>query len=157
MLRAVAILMIAALAAAGKTSERHVPWEQIPSDLVGQQVRVVRSANGSVSGRLVRVETQGLVVESRGAERSLSKGEVIRIETTRRKSAKWAIIGAAIGAGATAPLLAIADISRRNEGGINSGRNLGIAAAIVAAAGAAGYFAGRGADTDRTVIHVVTK
>lgn len=136
-----------------KTIEQSLTWEQLPAALAGEKVRVTLTSMGEVSGRLVRIEAAGLVLE----KRTVPRADVRRIETTRRKAPKWSLIGAAIGVGAAMPLLVWAEALRRNEGGINSGKIVGATVGIAALAGVAGYFAGRAADVDRSVILVVTK
>lgn len=152
------MLLSGAAAAQGKTVEQRLRWEELPAaELAGRPARVWLRAKekGSVSGVLVRVEPAGMVIGRRGKEQLLARSEVDRFQVSRRKRAKWSLIGAAIGAGAATPLLAIAEIFRRNEGGINSGKIVAGTAAVVGLAGLAGYLAGRGADVDHTVIHVV--
>jgi hypothetical protein len=152
-----AALLLLTVPAPAKTIEQRLRWEQLPPELAGQRVKVARAANRDVSGRLVRLEPSGLVLEGRSAERVIARAEVVSIESSRRARSKWRIIGVAIGVGAAMPLLAIAEIGRKNEGGSYAGRNSAIAGGLVAAAGVAGYFAGRSADTDRTVIHILSQ
>lgn len=114
-MRLMAVIMIAALSAPAGTIEQRLPWAQIPAGIAGQKVKVA-VAKGTVSGRLVRIAPEGLVVQGRRGERLVPRGEVTRIEATRRKPPKWAYLGAAIGAGASAPSPPRPQFRRRARG-----------------------------------------
>ena len=141
--------------AQAKTVEQNLRWEQLPQSLTGQEVQVSLLPKGRVSGTLLRIEPAALIVNRRGKEESLNAAGITVIKATKRKRAKWSIIGAAIGAGAATPLLVIATIIQRTEGGVNGSKVIGATAAIVGVAGFVGFLAGASADVDRTVIHVV--
>lgn len=153
-LRLAAALALFVVPVSAKTIERQLRWDQLSAELAGQRVEVDLVSKGRVNGRLLRVEDAGLIVQSRRGEQLVPRQDIFLIETRRRKGPKWSLIGAGIGVGATLPLLVVADILRKNEGGVNSGKVEAAAAGIVAAAGIAGYFAGRAADVDRVLIRI---
>ena len=134
-----------------RTRETRVSWDQLPQSVQGKQVRVELAGKGVLKGKLARIRPDGLEIQRGSSQRDVARSNVARILSSERKRVKWRIIGTAIGAGAASPLLAYSEALRRNEGGIYSNRNTGIAAAIMAGAAALGFAAGRAADTDTEV------
>jgi hypothetical protein len=150
LLRAVTILLAAAILHA-RPIEQRLRWDQLPAaDMTGRKLRVTTSTGRETSGRLLRIDADALVF----AKATIPRSSVSRIRYAVTRRTRWQAIGAAIGAGATVPVVALAASWRRNEGGIYANRNLGIAIGLMGGATAAGYFAGRSADTDTITIFV---
>ncbi len=138
-----------------KTIEQRLAWSALPPDLAGKKVKVETAAGRGQAGTVVQVTADGLTLSGkRGSARTVARGDIQSIEWRTRKKAKWSIAGAAIGAAPGVFTTWFAVVMKRNEGGIYSDRNIGIAAGILGAGAALGALAGHAADADRHVIRI---
>jgi len=144
-----ALLLV--LPAQSRTTERQVGWDELPAAIPADaRVRLIDSKGTAVSGRLVRIEPEAILLDK---DRRVRKANIAKIETRGGpRGAKWQVIGAAIGAAAASPLVGYAVVLKRNEGGIHSNALVGAAVGIMAGAALLGFLVGRGADENRIVI-----
>lgn len=141
-----------------KETEVRLPWEQLPSSLTGQDVTVVQTDHKRIKGRLIRIEADRLVVESRGGERSVTRTNTERIETMKRgQHVRGRAIWTSVGAGVGIVVIGVAATYKHNENGSNSDAIVGAAAGVAGVTTLAGYLIGRESDTDRNVIVLVAK
>ena len=151
----IAVLLAGSLSA--KNIEQRLPWQNLPQSLVGQKVEVLQTDNKKVSGRLIRIEADGLVLERRKGPVTIARANASRLETSTRTRTRGRIIGTAVGASLGIVLTSIAAKYRNNEGGSTADALVGAAVGIAVGGAVAGYFAGQASDADHTIIHITPK
>lgn len=155
LLTAILLHAVCLVPADAKTFEQRLAWSALPSDLTGKKVKVETAAGRAEAGTIVQVTADGLTLSGkRGSSRTVARSAVRLIEWRARKRAKWSIAGAAIGAAPGAFVTWFAVVMKRNEGGIYSDRNIGIAAGIMGAGAVLGALAGHAADADHHLIRI---
>jgi uncharacterized protein YcfJ len=148
--------LVSASALYGKDIQVKLRWQDLPKNLEGQRIRVIQTGQKSISGVLVSIEPNQLVLETRAGKSKIARPDVATIETRKKLvQTRHRIIGTAIGAGVGVLLLATVAAYAHNEGGVNSDALVGAAGAIAAGTTALGYWAGQESDSQRTIIQLV--
>lgn len=150
----ITVFLLLTAATEAKTFKTSLTWSALPSDLVGRKVKVELANGRPQSGVVEKVDASGITLTHRKGSRAIARADVSALEWTTRKSPKWSIIGAAAGAAPGIVLTGVAVILDRNEGGIYGGRNIAIAAGILAGGAIAGALSGWSADVDRHIITI---
>ena len=150
---AIALLIIQATPA--KTLEQQVKWQDLPKSLIGQNVKVAEAGHHSVSGKLIGIEADRLLMQHGKNSLPVLRGAATTLEVHSRVRTRGQIIGATTGAAPGIFLTWLASVYKRNEGGVNADAIVGAAVGIAAAGAALGYFAGRASDTDKTIFHII--
>ncbi|HEX4773038.1 MAG TPA: hypothetical protein VH351_19550 [Bryobacteraceae bacterium] len=152
----IAGVLAAALSLHAKDNERNMRWEELSNSLSGQDVTVVQNDHQKSSGTLVQIGVDELTLRTRQANHNISRTKIERIVTRPVfHRSRGRVIGTLVGAGVGIVVLAVALTYTNNEHGSNSDAIVGTAVGITAGTTVLGYFAGREADKERTVIHVI--
>jgi hypothetical protein len=158
-----AALILCSSAIAAASSAERLSWSQLPS-IAGKDVRIVMPDSAVVSGRVIAVEPEALVVEVRESTSPAvyPKGQLrvpratLKTFEMHTKGVRYRIIGTVLGAAGGLVGGGVAGFAA--GGGILSNQHNARAAAVflgIAAGGtAAGYLVGNAADR-RTVTVVV--
>jgi hypothetical protein len=158
-----ALLILCSSAISAASSVERLSWSQLPS-IAGKHVRIVMPDSAVVSGRVIAVEPEALVVDVResASPAVYPKGQLrvpratLRTFEMHKKGVRYRIIGTVLGAAGGLVGGAVAGFS--TGGGVLSNQHDARAAAVflsIAAGGtAAGYLLGNAADR-RTVTVVV--
>ena len=149
------IVLLFTQALPAKNIEQRMPWQELPKSLVGQRIEVIQTDNKKVSGKLIRIEADGLVIERKKGPLTIPRASASQVSTSVRTRVRYQILGTVIGAAPGIVLTGVAGVYQRNEGGTNADAIVGAAVGIAIAGALLGYFAGRSADTDKTTIHIV--
>jgi RNase P/RNase MRP subunit p29 len=135
--------------------EQHLHWQDLPQSLVGQKIEVVQTDSKRMSGKLVRIEPDGLVLERGKGAVTVPRANTSRLQMNKRDRLRGRVIGTAVGASVGIVLTAFAVRYTNNEGGTNSDALIGAAVGVAVGGAVLGYLAGHAADADRTIIHIV--
>src|SRR5437879_5119889 len=138
----------------GKNIEQHVQWQDLPQSLVGQKIEVVQTDSKKISGKLVRIEPDGLVLERGKGPVTVARANTSRLEMKKRDRLRGRIIGTAVGASVGIVLTAVAVAYTNNEGGSNSDALVGAAVGVAVGGAVLGFLAGRSSDADSAIIHL---
>src|SRR3954452_1385632 len=95
------VQLIAAVLVAGSLSakdiEQHLSWQNLPQSLVGQKVEVLQADTKRLSGKLIRIEPDSLVLERRNGPVTIPRASTSRLQTKTRTRTRGRIIGVAVG------------------------------------------------------------
>ena len=151
----IALLFAGCLTA--KNIEQRLQWQDLPQSLVGQRIDVVQTDSKKISGKLVRIEPDGLVLERGKGSVTVVRANTSRLEMKKRDRVRGRIIGTVVGASTGIVLTAVAVAYTNNEGGSNSDALVGAAVGVAVGGAVLGYLAGHSSDADRTIIHIAPR
>lgn len=147
--------------AATSREKLSLQWSELERAVAGKMVAFVLPDGTAIKGTVVRLASNHLVIDIRETsdrsvyprgEASIARSSVTTLQT-KEIHGRWRTVGTAVGAAAGGTVGAL--VYRRFNNEANPQTGIGAASGIIGAAAAAGYFAGRSADTHITTITII--
>ena len=160
----VATAVLFAIHGTGRAAQEErieLKWNEVAQAVAGRTVQMVLPDGTSLKGPVLNVTSEALEIQIKKTSnrQTYPKGQIsiprssVSVLRYTQVRGRWRAIGTAIGAGASAVVGSLVYTRFNNEANPETGATL--AAGIVGAGAAAGYFAGRGADKRVTIITIV--